>query len=1262
MRKRSRKQKKAAQLRRKARRRSERAKGHRSFPAEFETGGGAVEDIARELSRYDTVDLLACIAALQLVPENAARLVRLEAYAHFIASLPSSDNKPHITYRELCELFERDLVGRLVGYMEDPVECLFTQEITFDGGGYLVLPGITAGHVFIVKNICAALFLHKEKYPDETFIGDVREFVRCALRLSNMIALRAALCRGMASGEEAEKKVRIPELDRLRVLKQAVVFSEVEWRNLFGKALDGFVLDIAERKLDGNEFHNSPIPVQPVVKYREMYCVVGPNEILFAMVRWIVDAVIVNNQQSDFCELYSRAIWHRTCQNLEYMGNTQTGGPIPQLPIPFGQAGIFFLDHDKALYTVLLVDDLAGFSPEELHAFVPTSKKLSEVLERHIHSVAEYMYSMPLPPSNFMALVLVGGLGRGIAVGLNKKSNRFFPIVPFTAEALENVACKCRGDSLELWNYAKALEELENRNTRMISTDSLDQYELYRGNDKSFYVSDEAKPTHILAGPGMGGKLRIDVARERDSHCAFGCSDNACTEVVRLHSKEVPIYVPSGSPKGPVKIFVENDEIPLWVIQGDSPGSEHDHADLDYFHFCDGVAYWLWQLEPIVTKTFKVIALRHPILRIVIYRESEAKPNDSKTAEKRESPVTVVAEPSKHEIHVTVHPALQEVLLSSDNAGERYLMQQILESLSEFLAEPDKALLNEETIGTALDTYAPLGNKKKLFAIDVGKNPMACSVTYPAYRKISSATEHRLLGEIGQYLTDVKMLLVGRIGSKEEQVTLLNDLVSYLFGRLIRYISTLRPDGMIEWLIGHQEAVAVETKLTKIYATTAPACYGDTQEYFDEVKKKFPEHSTVRMANRFIIEYISACPPKGFRPISFEVYDDLLALAKTIIDYGAFSDFLHYGLADLELEILPSGRLGRNLDAFEKPRLDYLNLYTSGQLLRAQNSFPGHWNDSRVENARDDKAKVTMQDMDNATQAEWGVCLSDIMTFLGEVLWSNLKEGQACWIEEKDTFISKYSSALEWPVEKTTKMLEFLSLGPRKFLPPDEPFGLEDVYPWRLDRKLSYVWRPFVQRVSENKVEVLWGCRHLYQTSEYYSDFITSGRLEGNSNYARILNGKINDSKGKEFSRKVGAYMRSLFGDRVREEVKKIGKLRVPGDIDVLAACPDRKRVYVIECKDFESARTPHELHSELKKFFEGQQGKKSAIEKHINRVKWVRQNLEGVLTALGWSQDIDWIVTDFLVTDDEMMTPHFKECPVQIIPWSKLQLSGLPL
>jgi hypothetical protein len=50
----------------------------------------SLSEVLTAISPYDSADLVATAGALQLLPENAEHIVRLEALAHASASIPVS--------------------------------------------------------------------------------------------------------------------------------------------------------------------------------------------------------------------------------------------------------------------------------------------------------------------------------------------------------------------------------------------------------------------------------------------------------------------------------------------------------------------------------------------------------------------------------------------------------------------------------------------------------------------------------------------------------------------------------------------------------------------------------------------------------------------------------------------------------------------------------------------------------------------------------------------------------------------------------------------------------------------------------------------------------------------------------------------------------------------------------------------------------------------------------------------------------------------
>ncbi len=253
-----------------------------------------------------------------------------------------------------------------------------------------------------------------------------------------------------------------------------------------------------------------------------------------------------------------------------------------------------------------------------------------------------------------------------------------------------------------------------------------------------------------------------------------------------------------------------------------------------------------------------------------------------------------------------------------------------------------------------------------------------------------------------------------------------------------------------------------------------------------------------------------------------------------------------------------------------------------------------------------------------------------------------------------DEFLDRQVNHLGWAREQVACVLDLLTLTPRAdFLSPFEPYRQEDTYPWRYNRRLSYMRRPFIFRRRGDVTEVLWGNRHLYRAALSLLRLCLSGRFQASSQDMKQVMGTILHREGKEFNDAVVAALKDNPELIVVPRVKGIGDL--PGDIDVLVADPARRRLGILECKDFAAARMPHEIDFELKKLFQGKHGEKSMIEK---RADWARKHVGDLLNRLGLGgteHTNRWHVEPLIVVSQELLSPYLRRSPIPVVSLQKL-------
>ena len=159
-----------------------------------------LSEVLTAISHFDSADLVATAGGLQLLPENAEHVVRLEALAHAAASLKTFNNQ--ISSPRLRNLLN-DLLYRLFGRAEDPPPDCIIEEIPIFGGSYRVFPGAGESFPFILRNMIAAIFFSSH-ITNKQFLQDSHDSAAAILSISNEVAVRAGLRRHAAPVPEAK--------------------------------------------------------------------------------------------------------------------------------------------------------------------------------------------------------------------------------------------------------------------------------------------------------------------------------------------------------------------------------------------------------------------------------------------------------------------------------------------------------------------------------------------------------------------------------------------------------------------------------------------------------------------------------------------------------------------------------------------------------------------------------------------------------------------------------------------------------------------------------------------------------------------------------------------------------------------------------------------------------------------------------------------------------------------------------------------------
>jgi hypothetical protein len=1201
---------------------------------------------------------VAAIGALQLVPENANALFRLEAAAGVASTVASVAAGAGMADEAAVAWVNRPVFGASA----DPFNNVFTDEFLFHYGSFVVFPGLREEAFFMVRMLARGV-LHRRRDLPLDFFQPAQRLAAATLMVSDAMARKAGLHRCVEPAPQPNNYAVAGGQDPEH-LKNAVSFSAADLaQSLQPLPIESLAPLVQELPAPFDDAVPPMTPLhRPLIRDDDRYVVAAPHFLLPALVHGLLELAREHDQLKTVAARFHDAVYASVLQSAVYLGWDEIDAGLPPLAGLRAHESVFVFDRDKLANVLVVSDDLVTFDGDPFSSW--DAQALAPALEQRLAQVRDRLLATPQQPEQVLQIVVVQGLDRPYVFALEDGGEEA-PRLVLTAADLETIALLDGGRRLLLWKYARARQRFLDR-THAVGGGELDLFHLYRENDDSFYLSDEALPDAGLVLPEGVGALRREVQRRRDLHGAQYINGALVEVMLTQQQREIPIYMPMPPPPGERRaLLVEGYALPVWIFGPEELPDQRYGAR--YAQMIEALAYWMWRFTPSLAELGEPIEQRCRQL----WLEVELVPDEAwfgdpaAVASVEADEVIECVADSPCRLRVRLHAGFLGVVDRADNEGERELMRHVLRGLRAVEAlgrdGDEDQLLDDAAIEAAVEAHAPLGPRKVIVLIDTSTDPTLDNRGLPPARFVAGHDEAEAMDELGDCLIDELGLPIGPI-APDRRTEVLNAAVAFHLRQLAELVSTLSPTGLLEWLVLANEALTADFNRMRFEIPTKDACYGDVGDIHEQLAERLPKSSAASIANRFLIEYIAARPPSGQTAMSQALYDQLLALAAQLHNRGYFSDLIHFRLDDAPVSVLPSRRLGVGRDTrFMEGRDAFLGQFARGEVARSVDRFPRLW---RREEAPSEPPDVS--EYDAALEEELGLTLTEMGAFFGAVAAGGYARDGEPKVALVAELMDELEHALGWPRERVERAFDLLALRPRaQFAPPGEPFRLEDVYPWRFNRPLSYVRRPLLVRPSHRGDEVVWGVRHCYVAHQYFGRLVIDGYLKAESPRMRALIGRLRDEDGREFNKSVTELFERQEGLVVRPQVKKIGRVRIErrpgedlGDIDVLVADPAERRLRAVEAKDLAVARTPAELDNELAATFQSRPDRQAANDRHVERVDWLRDHLGDVLAWLGLGDEDPtlWTVDGLVVLDIELMSPHLTDPPFPVVTYRELR------
>lgn len=1130
-----------------------------------------------------------------------------------------------------------------ISHLEDPVTWPLVESMAFYGGAFLVMPGLTEHLRPGLDLLLKAALLHPDMDDQRAFHRSISVPGQAILQLSDAVCKRAGLVRSQAPG--SARHLEIPTGDRLDRFIHAVTWTDQEIADLFAgtnvppEALKPFESSLGIGSPNGVSPSNWPLINQPLVRSGNRIVVGMPHAMLTALARYVLACAHSHSCLDRLTKSFHESTVMATDRCLDSMGLPKLEQSLqPASARPLMTEQLRLLDSDKLLHVIVLSDDLSTFEPDDPAglASYPDGSELDTAFAAALTSRA----AMNSPVKEILGLVVLSGVARSAHLGLSGGSPQQ-EVLPFNIQELVTISYLEPSNPLYLWHFSNARKRLREK-ARVQAMSITDELFFYRSKDSSFYLTDDGPYDFIALQPNEGGALLLEAHQKYDPH-AIRTTSGGFQECIRVHAgSRLPLYCPR-LPKFRLPTqCIELPEGEIWVSTDLSnvnlKGVGHDVA----ITLVDALAFWIARCG---TMPFvRSAAAHHLRVEVAIERSDEWKSPDSNPDDSSRDTPPRVDQVTERLIRVHFHPDTLVAFGRTDPPADRFLFEPFFHML---------AVQSGQRAGdadAALQVVMPTPFHRRLIAFSAENTAAAYPRSLPPKHLVPAAAEYEALDSVHTTF-DAAGIDEGEVPSDKREYTI-NAVVEGFYKQLTHQLSGLMPQGLLEWLIAHNEAVVDAHSLARLLEPYTLSCFAEDAGSAKEFVGRLARFAKADQCCRFLIELVAATPPTGVAKMSYGTYDRLLGLSAQIIALGMTSDDIRYGSDDPRIARLPSGRLGISKSIRQSTRDRFMESHGVGERARLFRAVIAQ--DSENMQAKRKRAHKAILD---ASSAEFGFTLDQHADLISIAVEECVRQQRAVAVTDRAKFVALVSQELKVAESQASDWIRSLSLSARPgFFKVPAPATQADVYPWKYNRLWSLMRRPFVVRGDD----LLFASSQLVRARTYLRGLCFSGRLKAQSPEMTQALGRMTEIAGYRFNATIAEMFRRVPGLVVLERAQTFGQLRIAsesghelGDIDVLVIDPRRRRVRAYECKDLSLARVPSEIANELAELAKGD---RSIVSKHGKRVAWLRKHLDLVLDHESLPNRGKWNVEGVIIVDEELISRFLVRLPMKVVTIAELE------
>lgn len=1218
------------------------------FENDFQHSTSSVpeSEFLKYLQKYETGHVLNLITALQLIPENHGKNLRIELIA--ATALNNIKTGAPGNYRELRSIIGREFKGHI---MEDPPEELFTENVLFHGGNYTVMPGINSYCVDIFKYLSETIYTTKNSFTDE-FKAEVYQGVSLLLSVGKVLFGRASLTGNMFV-ENHEQPLKLPE--NLPSLSFSMVELEAICKdnNILPSTIGYFITDQNEPNLEDS--YLSPLLSRPFVSFENEFYMLLPSCQVSALNEYILRIALKHKARKDIHQLCHEKIWKDVLDACSKMDWILTDISIPEKSSKSSIfEGVFQFDAYMVAYVCYSFPtklQAAGEMYAEQNVDLLNGEGLSGRMKTVI---SELKKRKELKDYQFFTLSLINSMGGFVAMDFEKpqegEKRTWFNIFDFLT--LSNAG---EWGRLDLWKFAKVYESTT-QEAQIMATSPIDAYATYKRNGETFYLSDDARFNFLTVVPGDGADFTREAKINSDVHGTLSLINGSLAyQSVRRYRDYAPIYKPVKQ-RIPYEMLLESYGFPVWIQNYQAKGQ----TDANYVeHIADAICFWLDRLYPALHQQLNKNIF--PVLNIALeFDDTYFNPLSLEQVDSKEAiNPSLQYSYTKGNLTIRIPKHIRKLFIGGNNSGERTLMAEILKGLNII---PSIAL-SDQYISDSLDQHIPLGQAKMILLLDTRTDLQLDNRWLLPTLYISDAEINLLLDKLVSIINSPEPI-PEKFQSVADKKAFCNSVVLCLVQHLIEKLKEFDGEPLISRLIDVNERLIHDREFNKIKTAAQIHCFGNDDNELEKILNKQRKLVNTSLSTRCLIEFTVLNPTKGARKPSFDQLDELLTIMNEILNYGMLSDSLHFGMDNPEMGLLPSDRIGISKEFYDQKLQPFHKDNTVANIEAQLETFSDNF-ETYSPRENDIDAEAFLEKLNKAFLHDWSIDYTNLNGICMHAAAMAEQQNDSVMSMLESELIAELKQIMTGSEDQVEAGLDKLRFEYKpSIISNQKGYSKADYFPWKYNREFSYARRPFVVVNTENGRKYYWGMRQCVAASEYLDQLLHSGSLTHGGVKINSLLGNILNENGKKFRNSVTKWLKNntdLVVWNYEVTIKPKGHFDADkdyGDCDILAYDPTINRVYNIECKRTVAARNIHQMKKEMDDYL-GRAGQKKKVAKHVERDNWLQVNLDQVKNLVGATEPP--IVKSIILTSELIPTRYLRagEIPLPIISYRELKRSG---